>query len=321
MTTARYSPSPEQDEAAWLEWRKGHIGGSEIAAVFDLHPSIDQVKLWRQKTGREGETKANRFMQRGRALEGSAADYYAEVTGRKIRRVRGVKHPEHEFLGASADREIIGENAALELKVVSWRVFAQVKSGGLQEHHVLQGVQEAMCLGKQFTDFGIMNADSWSILTGFDLAPPPGMVDRIVNEAGEWWERHVVRDTMPEVQAPWEKNPEPRWVPKTEGEILNLDADPEFLKACQDYREAKAIEAAAKGIMDQAKQAVQDALTMNDTRVAEADGVRWYAMNVAGRKTIDKDKLLAAGINPDDFTKVGKPSQFVRAFILKTPGE
>lgn len=47
----KYETLPSRE--AWLEKRKGSIGGSEAACIVGMNPYMNNVELWEYKTGRK----------------------------------------------------------------------------------------------------------------------------------------------------------------------------------------------------------------------------------------------------------------------------
>lgn len=73
----------------WLEVRRSHIGGSDIAPIMlekGMRPRWMKtpVELWLDKTGQAPETKDNAAMRRGRAMEDPTAQRYAQRFGFKV---------------------------------------------------------------------------------------------------------------------------------------------------------------------------------------------------------------------------------------------
>lgn len=73
----------------WLELRRKHIGGSDIAPImlekaFRPKWMKTPVELWLDKTGRAPETPDNAAMRRGRAMEDPIAQRYAERFGFRV---------------------------------------------------------------------------------------------------------------------------------------------------------------------------------------------------------------------------------------------
>jgi putative phage-type endonuclease len=99
----------------WLEVRKGGIGSSDAAAAVGLHPYKSQLQLWMEKTGRDAGLPVvdpnddQSPMYWGTLLEPIVAAHYTRRTGNRVRRVNAVlQHPEHPWMLANLDREVMG---------------------------------------------------------------------------------------------------------------------------------------------------------------------------------------------------------------------
>lgn len=343
-TTATAPIAQYHDEQRWLEERKTGIGGSEIAAIFGEHPFLTARELWERKTGRASEQPETPAMRRGRLLEDVAAQLYSEETGRQLRRQPLRRHREHSFLLASIDRQILAgethETGACEIKVPGWQTFSRIRREGLPPYMILQGQHEALVWGYSYTAFGVLHADSMRLLT-FDVAADPAIQEMIVNEAGEWWERYVVRDVPP---------PEPEGVPvdlpEVEGEVI-LRTDPEWAEAAALFREAAAIKAEAEELDRMARERLRE-LIGEDFGCYEGAGLRCYltprkgsrlyaqeVKAIAAAKPLDRERVASilresgeseetittllevARLDLSQFEKYGKPSTTFRPYILK----
>lgn len=112
-----------RDEAHWHELRAGCVGGSEIAAIFNLSSYLTYWQLWHQKAGNlpAADLSDNKAVQAGRFFEEGIARWAAEKWEWSIGKV-------HEYrtcdlcpgLGATLDYEISGDHIPVEIK---WSVF------------------------------------------------------------------------------------------------------------------------------------------------------------------------------------------------------
>jgi putative phage-type endonuclease len=69
------------DRAEWLEWRRGGIGGSDIAAIMGLSPWTSPYSLWIDKTRATADDADNDSMEFGRRAEPMLAGYFEDRTG------------------------------------------------------------------------------------------------------------------------------------------------------------------------------------------------------------------------------------------------
>ncbi|CAM5208732.1 hypothetical protein CDEN61S_03791 [Castellaniella denitrificans] len=103
------------ERAEWLEVRKTGIGGSDAAAAVGLSPYKSPLELWLEKTGRDATLPkpdpqdTTEPVYWGTLLEPIVAASYTQQTGRKVRKVNAVlQHPQHPWMLANLDREVIG---------------------------------------------------------------------------------------------------------------------------------------------------------------------------------------------------------------------
>ena len=123
----------------WLRLRRQGIGGSDAAAVCDLHPYRSAFQVYLDKTTEaEGEAD-NESMRQGRDLEEYVARRFMEETGKKVRRANAVYYNEEQpCLLADFDRLIIGERAGLECKTVNAYSADKWKDGNIPIHYQMQ---------------------------------------------------------------------------------------------------------------------------------------------------------------------------------------
>ena len=106
--------------SAWLEARRAGIGGSDAAAILGASPWATPLSVWTDKQGLTEEKPDTIAMRFGRDAEEIVAHWFAEDTGKTVARCNAIlQHPEHPFMLANIDRQILGERAGLECKTTS----------------------------------------------------------------------------------------------------------------------------------------------------------------------------------------------------------
>ena len=104
----------------WLEERRKGLGGSDAAAILGMNPYKSPLAVYCEKLGLAPEIEDNEAMRQGRDLEEYVARRFCEATGKKVRRCnRILRHPEHPWMLANIDRDVVGEDAGLECKTTS----------------------------------------------------------------------------------------------------------------------------------------------------------------------------------------------------------
>ena len=130
----RLASTTQLSREEWLQIRSTGIGSSDAAAAIGLSSYKCSLSLWLEKTGRQQpEDLSNKeAVVWGTVMEPVLAKMYAERTGRKVRRVNAVlQHPEHPFMLANLDREVITESGTgiLEIKTAGFYSALQWEDG------------------------------------------------------------------------------------------------------------------------------------------------------------------------------------------------
>lgn len=107
-----------EDHGKWLKTRDLGIGGSDAAVIMGLNKYKSPYKLWLEKTGLAApeDLSNNQYVYWGTKNEANIADWFQEETGKKVRRMGTLQNGEYPFMLANIDREVVGENAGLEIK-------------------------------------------------------------------------------------------------------------------------------------------------------------------------------------------------------------
>jgi putative phage-type endonuclease len=176
-----------KDRAAWLERRKQGLGASDAPIVAGVSPYRSPFELWQEKRGEAPAQDGTPQMARGNRLEPVAADWYAEVTGRKVRRVnQTVTDPHWPHLFAHPDRRSGKRNVQIKTGYRRWEEPPQ---------YVQVQVQHEMGLMRaEVTDVVLMTFDDLHVYE----VPRDDLLIRELFELEEaWWERHVVGGEPP----------------------------------------------------------------------------------------------------------------------------
>ena len=283
------------DEEAWLDKRRAHLTGTDIAALFGLHPWRTAGDVQADKLGRADRLADSPILQRGRDLEPIAVRLYEQDTGRRTRRHPFRVWTEDTLFGCSVDRQVFATDdsptAPLEAKVLGWQSFSALRKG-LPDYIIFQGQLEAAVHEAGHTVFTILHPDSYRRLH-FEVPIDYGFVDTIQERAHAWWQAHIVnRDPVEDAVAPDN-------IPEVKGEIT-VRTDALFIETANELLEARDVKKAAEELYKAAKADFVE--LVGDKGVYEADGARIHYQERAGRVTFDKKAL--AGVGPLDPLKV-----------------
>jgi putative phage-type endonuclease len=134
----------------WKALRSQYIGGSDAAAVVGLNAYSSQYSLWAEKTGRIPGFEGNLATEVGTFLEEFVAQRFAQETGKRVRKCNlSIFNSDYPWAIANIDREIVGEDAGLEIKTTSELNLKKFKGGEYPENYYAQMVHYLAITGKK----------------------------------------------------------------------------------------------------------------------------------------------------------------------------
>lgn len=133
----------------WRALRKGYIGGSDAAAVVGMSRFTSPWSLWAEKTGAVADFEGNLATETGTYLEAFVAGKFETETGKRVRRCNfSLVNDKYPWAIANIDREVIGEDAGLEIKTTSELNMRRFKAGEYPEQYYAQCVHYMAVTGK-----------------------------------------------------------------------------------------------------------------------------------------------------------------------------
>lgn len=190
----------ERDD--WLEVRRTGIGSSDASAAIGLNPYQSQLELWMHKTGKSHQLPSidpqddTSPMFWGTLLEPIVAAHYTKRTGRKVRRVNAVlQHPEHPWMLANVDREVIGspEVQLLECKTAGIH-GARLWKDGVPEYVQIQVMHQLAVTGHKAADVAVLIGGQE--LRIFRIERDEALIGRLMTLERAFWEQ-VEQGTPP----------------------------------------------------------------------------------------------------------------------------
>ena len=190
------------NHSEWLAIRKQGIGSSDAATAVGLNPYQSPLELWMIKTGRDSafQKEENSIgyapMHWGTQLEPLIAKQYQIHTGHRVRRVNAVlQHPEHPWMLANIDREVVGtaEVDILECKTAG-EFGARHWRDGVPEYVQIQVQHQLAVTGKHAADVAVL-------ICGQDLQihriyRDEAVIARLIELEAKFW-HYVQTDTPP----------------------------------------------------------------------------------------------------------------------------
>jgi putative phage-type endonuclease len=179
----------------WLEVRRTGIGSSDAAAAVGLNPYQSQLELWMLKPGKGDLVPAidplddTSPMFWGTLLEPIVAAHYTKRTGNKVRRVNAIlQHPEHAWMLANVDREVVGAGDVQILECKTAGIHgARLWRDGVPEYVQLQVMHQLAVTGHQAADVAVLIGGQE--LRIFRIERDEALIARLIALEQEFWER------------------------------------------------------------------------------------------------------------------------------------
>ena len=181
----------------WLELRSHYIGGSDAAAVVGLNAFASPYSLWAEKTGKVPGFGGNLATEVGTFLEEFVAQKFAQETGKKVRKCNhSFLNSQYPFAIANIDREIVGEDAGLEIKTTDSLNMKKFKGGEYPANYYCQCVHYLAVTGKQRWYLAVLIGNKEFLW--FTIERDEAEIAALMGAEQDFWEL-VKTDTPPAV--------------------------------------------------------------------------------------------------------------------------
>lgn len=181
----------------WRELRSHYIGGSDAAAVVGMNAFSSPYSLWAEKTGRVPGFAGNLATEVGTFLEEFVAQKFAQETGKKVRKCnQSFLNSLYPFAIANIDREIVGEDAGLEIKTTDSLNLKKFSGGEYPANYYVQAVHYLAVTGKQRWYLAVLIGNKefkW-----FTIERDEAEIAALMTAEADFWEL-VKTDTPPAV--------------------------------------------------------------------------------------------------------------------------
>lgn len=243
----------DSDEA-WLEFRKGVLGASDMPTVCRVNPHKTEYQLWMLKTGRAAPEPTNAAMIRGHEMEPVVVDYFVRETGARIfKNSEGnwiAQSNEYPWLGVSPDRlyTLPGEphsmNHARILECKS--TYGDYSPDNYPKEWYIQTMYQMGVMGIKHGTIGCLRMfpelTLFTVPVEFNLE----QYNEIVAKGTDFWKNHVEADVEPEMLSGEDVL---RKYPK-ESKDAKYQADERALALLKEYVRYSREEEAAKAVKD-----------------------------------------------------------------------
>ena len=301
----------------WLEVRRGGIGSSDAAAAVGLNPYKSALELWIEKTGQASAAPADQDddqspMYWGTLLEPIVAAHYTRRTGNRVRRVNAVlAHPEHPWMMANIDREVVGapDVQILECKTAGIN-GARLWCDGVPEYVQLQVLHQLAVTGKQAADIAVLVGGQE--LRVHRIERDETMIAQLIALEREFWQK-VVDRVPPDADGSESADSAlrslfPRDVGGTADFAGHFELDAAFRELLALRESLESQEARANAL----KQQIQQRMGTATKALFKAGWVTWK--RAADGMRLDADRL--ARERPDLYAAYTAPKEGSRRFVI-----
>lgn len=222
----KYISTAKFDHDEWLEFRRQGIGGSDVAAILGMSPWRSPYSVWAEKTGRLSiEDAGNEFTHWGTIMEPILAKEFEAVTGKKVyRQNKTFYRPDHGFLRANIDRDVVGEPGFLEIKTAMEYKSSEWDGDSIPVPYQLQVQHYMYVLDRPYVYVAYLIGGhhfSWK-----RVERDQGSIDTFESLLIDWWNKHVVHDEEPDVDGDAATTAALKSLyPDEDGEVIELGHD------------------------------------------------------------------------------------------------
>lgn len=301
-----------EEHIQFIEGRRKGIGGSDVAAIFGITKWASPLSVYLNKIGESAPTEDNEYSEWGRILEAPIANKFSAVTGKKLRRRKQtLVSKEHDFIIAHIDRDVVGENAGLEVKTAIEYKRHQWEDA-VPTEYILQ------CLHYMY----VTGATHWyiAVLIGghhfdwFRIDRDDEAIGIMVEREKEFWNDHVQKRIPPSATAADSQLLSMLYPKPKKDEEVQLGSDSN--QVVRDYLNIKESIKNLEHRKDELENVIKSKLKDNEIGLTENFKISWKQTVSSRFDTIDFKSSY-----PDLFHKFLKPSSFRRFGIKELKNE
>ena len=297
---------PYGSHEEWLKIRKGYIGGSDAGAIIGLNPYNSAFSVWAEKTGQTPEFEGNISTRVGTYLEDLVAKLFMEETGKQVQRMNfTIVNADYPWACANIDREVIGEDAVLEIKTTtSFGAIKKFRSGEYPEQWYGQMVHYLAVTGAKKAYLAALE-NNWELRV-FELERDEEEVKALMDAEREFWNTYVLPKKTPPVDGHSATSEAIKKIFSEEaGDSIDLSG---FLDV---FQQRKAVNEQIKNLkteLDGLDNRLKVAMGSMAKGTCGRFSVSWKLQNTSG---LDRDKIKA-DFPEIDFSKYASQSRVFR---------
>ena len=312
----RLASTTDLGREAWLKIRAQGIGSSDAAVAVGLSPYKSPLSLWLEKTNRmpAADLSEKEAVIWGTVLEPVLAKVYAARTGRRVRRVNAVlQHPDHPFMLANLDREVVGKAdcGILEIKTAGYHSAPQWEDG-IPIAYQCQVLHQLAVTGHAWADVAVLiGGQDFRI---YRIERDDDKIADLIERESQFWA--CVQDNQ---------QPEPdgsddagkallSLFPADNGQTLDLSESPEYNQLFAELLDLREQKEVTERKESEIKQRIQVALGTCTAALFQQGKVTWR--KAKDRLVADVDKISQE--HPELIQQYCKPVPGSRRFTIQT---
>ena len=192
----------ERDE--WLASRRLGIGGSDVAALFGVHPWLSPYTLYLDKLGLLPEREDRAILNVGHELEPLTRRMYTEDTGRIVDAAQErFRHPKHEFMLATIDGTLAPCDGHTGPGVFEGKTTNPYSANdwidGPPLYYLLQLTHYMVVTGRTWGSIAVLVLGEKDPLKWADVDLDAEFAEMMVEAERLFWTKHVLAQVPPDV--------------------------------------------------------------------------------------------------------------------------
>ncbi|QXW30928.1 YqaJ viral recombinase family protein [Aeromonas sanarellii] len=312
----RLASTVDLPRGQWLDIRQQGIGSSDAAAAVGLSPYKCPLTLWLEKTARKAaeDISHKETVLWGIELEPVLAQVYAKRTGYRVRRVNAIlQHPDHAFMLANLDREVVGHSdgpGILEIKTASYH-SAPLWEDGIPVAYQCQVLHQLAVTGHAWAEVAVLiGGQDFRI---YRIERDEEKIRDLTQREALFWQR-VVQDIQPEPDGSDDAANALSWLfPRDDGQTVDLSDSPEFNRLFGELLQLREQKEAVELQESQIKQRLQATLGEATAGLFASGKITWKRSK--DRLAPDLDRL--GQDHPDLLSHYVKPVPGSRRFTIQ----
>src|SRR5690625_466096 len=209
----------------WLWSRKKGVGGSDASAILGFNPWKSAFELYIDKTSDQVQEIDNEAIHWGNVLEDVVADEFTRRTGKKVRRRNQTFiHPEHEFMIANIDRDVVGEKALLECKTTNAFNADAWEGDNIPPMYICQLQHYMAVLDYEKAYIAVLIGGQKFVWK--EVERDDEFIELMIEREKHFWEEHILKEVPPEIDGSQSASELlNKMYPEDNGETIMLKSD------------------------------------------------------------------------------------------------